>query len=159
MAEVAARSRRDARDNEYAQVMGDFDVDELLADSYLSSPLRKHDCAPISDGAAAIVLAAGDAVKKCTTKPAWIRGMDHRVGAASAGLPRSDHVELDCRCGARRRGVSAGKVDVAELYAPYSHQEIILREVVGLGRGHKNQPVGRSPLRACVHGRGADSHR
>src|SRR5262245_43318142 len=32
-------------------------VDELLAQPYLADPLRMHDCAPISDGASAIVLA------------------------------------------------------------------------------------------------------
>src|SRR5687767_11819478 len=34
-------------------------IDEVLSDPYLVSPLRKHDCPPIADGAAAVVLAAG----------------------------------------------------------------------------------------------------
>jgi ABC-2 type transport system ATP-binding protein len=34
-------------------------VDELLEQPYFSAPLRKHDCPPISDGAAAAVLVAG----------------------------------------------------------------------------------------------------
>ena len=51
MAEVAARCRRDAKDNPHAQVAGDFDVDELLAGDYVRAPLRKHDLPPITDGA------------------------------------------------------------------------------------------------------------
>src|SRR2546425_2469747 len=56
-AEVAARSLRNAMTNPYAQVQGDFSVDELLAEPYLTAPLRRHDLPPISDGACAVVLA------------------------------------------------------------------------------------------------------
>ncbi|MFO7590682.1 MAG: lipid-transfer protein, partial [Acidimicrobiia bacterium] len=50
-AEVAARSRRSAVGNPYAQVSGEFDVDALLAEPYATAPLRRHDLPPISDGA------------------------------------------------------------------------------------------------------------
>ena len=60
MAEVAARSRADARHNPKAQVAGEPTVDELLDAPYVADPLRAHDCAPVGDGAAAVVLAAGD---------------------------------------------------------------------------------------------------
>src|SRR3954467_12267963 len=43
MAEIAVRARRDAKDSPYAQVKGDFEVDALLAEDYVRSPLRKHD--------------------------------------------------------------------------------------------------------------------
>ncbi len=51
MAAVAARSRRFAQDNQWAQVYGDESVDALLTEPYVVSPLRKHDIPPISDGA------------------------------------------------------------------------------------------------------------
>ena len=60
MAEVANRSLTDAEKNEYAVRKGGSSVDELLARPMYADPLRKHDCAPVTDGAAAIVLAAGD---------------------------------------------------------------------------------------------------
>src|SRR3954468_24747051 len=53
-AEVAARSRRNAEGNPYAQVKGSPVVDELLADDYHCAPLRRHDLPPISDGACAV---------------------------------------------------------------------------------------------------------
>ena len=58
IARVGICSRRDAETNAYAQLTGSKDVDELLAEPYLADPLRRHDCAPITDGAAVIVLAA-----------------------------------------------------------------------------------------------------
>ena len=41
-----------------------------------------------------------------------------------------------------RAGVGKGPVDVAELYAPYTHQELILREALGLGEGVDVNPSG-----------------
>src|SRR5262249_42265943 len=47
-------------------------IDELLARPFFNDPLRRHDIAPITDGAAAIVLAAGDRARELRENPAWI---------------------------------------------------------------------------------------
>ena len=80
MAEVAARSRTAALDNPNAQLAWDRRAERAARPSaYLVAPLRKHDCPPITDGAAAIVLAAGDVAREQVDRPAWIRGIDHRI--------------------------------------------------------------------------------
>ena len=133
LAEIAARSRRKAGQNPSAQLRGgELDVEKLLAEPYVVSPLRKHDCAPISDGAAAVVLAAGDRARKAVSHPAWIRGIDHRIEAHSLGvrdLCRSPSTAL----AAREAGALGKRIDVAELHAPFSHQEVILRNALELG--------------------------
>jgi acetyl-CoA acetyltransferase len=106
MAEVAARSRQSAADNPFAQLKGSPGVDALLREPYLVSPLRRHDCPPISDGACAVVLAAGDRARKACRRPAWIRGIDHRIEAHSLGardLTRSPSTAL----AAERAGVKS----------------------------------------------------
>jgi acetyl-CoA acetyltransferase len=142
MAEVAARSRRRAKENPFAQLSGDFRVEDLLAEPYLVAPLRRHDCPPISDGAAAIVLAAGDRARRACARPAWIRGIDHRIEPHSLGardLTRSPSTAL----AGERAGVRAGrKIDVAELHAPFTHQEIILRDALELDPGVDVNPSG-----------------
>ena len=140
MAEVAARSRRDAMKNPNAQVSGDRSVDDLLAEPYLVTPLRPHDCAPISDGAAAVVLAAGDLARRVCERPAWIRGIDHRIDAHGLGV-RDLTTSPSAKLAAQRAGLNGG-VDMAELYAPYSHQELILRESMGLGDDVTINPSG-----------------
>lgn len=145
MAEVAARSRRDAKSNPYAQLKGDFSVEQMLKDPCISSPLRKHDCAPISDGASAIVLAAGDVARalceKSGKKPAWIRGLDHRVDAQNLGQ-RDLTTCPSARIAGEKAGVNKGPVDVAELYAPFTHQEILLRKELGLSDSTRINPSG-----------------
>ncbi|MGC1154044.1 MAG: lipid-transfer protein, partial [Mycobacterium sp.] len=49
-------------------------IDELLDRPFFADPLRRHDIAPITDGASAIVLAAGDKARELRENPAWITG-------------------------------------------------------------------------------------
>lgn len=141
MAEVVVRSRRNALANPYAQLAGDHDVAELLAAEAFVSPLHKHDCAPISDGAAAVVLAAGDVARELCSRPAWIRGIDHRIEPHSLGVRDLTTSVSTAQAGARA-GVADGKVDIAELHAPFSHQELILAQSLGLGDDVRINPSG-----------------
>src|ERR1700760_1490602 len=62
-------------------------IDELLARPYFANPLRRHDIAPITDGASAIVLAAGDRARELRKNPAWITGIEHRIETPALGAP------------------------------------------------------------------------
>lgn len=134
LAEVVVRNLRSAKDNPFALEKGDFEVEKLLAAPFVQSPLRAHDCPPVTDGAAAVVLAAGDLARKACKRPAFIRGIDHRIephalGARNLGRSRSTEIAGE------KAGAFAGAVDVAELHAPFSHQELILREALRLDPG------------------------
>jgi acetyl-CoA acetyltransferase len=141
MAEVVAASRRNASSNSYAQLSGDVDASALLAEDYFVAPLRKHDCPPISDGAAAVVLAAGDVARELCDRPAWIRGIDHRIEPHALGV-RDLTTSSSTRKAAEKAGVLGVDVDLAELHAPFSHQELLLRGALGLGDGVNVNPSG-----------------
>jgi acetyl-CoA acetyltransferase len=139
MAEVAVRSRRDAESNPYAQLAGSKDAADLLAEEYLADPLRRHDCAPITDGAAVIVLAAEDRARELSDRPAWITGIEHRVDSAHLGardLTRS----ASTVAAAAAAGIDG--VEVAELYTPFTHQELLLRRELGLDERVSITPSG-----------------
>jgi len=141
MAEVAARNRKAALANPNAHLAGEFDVDALLAEPYLSSPLRRHDCPPVTDGASAVVLAADGLAREVCERPAWIRGIDHRIEPHSLGA-RDLCVSVSTRIAADKAGVGSGPVDVAEVYAPFSHQEKLVVEALGLGGDCELNPSG-----------------
>ena len=126
LAEVAARSRAAAVSNPVAQVFGDFSAEELLERPYVADPLRAHDCAPIGDGAAVVILAAGDRARELCKRPAWISWFGHRIESGSLGA--RDLLALPPLLPDAER-----PVDVAELHAPFTHQEIVLRQALGLG--------------------------
>jgi acetyl-CoA acetyltransferase len=140
-AEIVARNRANAVDNEYAQVSGTFDVDALLAEPYVRNPLRRHDLPPISDGAAAVVLAAGDRAASLVDRPVWITGIDHRIDIHQPGmreLTESPSISL----AARGAGIDRDPVEVAEVTAPFSPQEVIVRNALGLGDDVAVNPSG-----------------
>jgi acetyl-CoA acetyltransferase len=141
LAEVAARSARDARDNPNAVRSGEVSADDVLGEPPVRSPLRPFDCAPITDGAAAVVLAAGDLARRVCSRPAWIRGIDHRIEAHQLGV-RDLATSMSTALAGDKAGVATGAVDVAELHAQFSHEELILREALGLGNEVRINPSG-----------------
>jgi acetyl-CoA acetyltransferase len=139
LAEVAARSRREALANPHALTVGGDDPPAPV------SPLSPADCPPVTDGAAAVVLVAGDLARELE-RPAWITGIDHRIEPHALGvrdLARSISTEL----AGHRAGVGRAPVDVAEVHACYSHEELILRDALGLGGVVRVNPSG-GPLAA-----------
>ncbi len=140
-AEVVARSRAAALANPHAQLKWEKDASAVLAEPMLVDPLRKDDCPPITDGVAAVVLAADDVARSHASRPAWIRGIDHRIESAVLGL-RDLTDSVSTRAAGEKAGVLGAKVDVAELHAPFSPQELILRDALGLGDDVDVNPSG-----------------
>ncbi|MEC3974796.1 thiolase domain-containing protein [Amycolatopsis sp. H20-H5] len=139
LAEVAARSRRDAVGNPAAQLSGEVEVADLLDTPYFADPLRAHDIAPVTDGAAVIVLASAERASDLVDRPAVITGIEHRVDSPELGgrdLTRSPSTELAARA------LDLDGVEIAELHAPFTHQELILRTALGLGDGVRINPSG-----------------
>jgi acetyl-CoA acetyltransferase len=140
-AEVAARSRSNATGNPNAQVSGKDDADALLGKPYTTAPLRAHDIAPFADGACAVVLATADKAREVCERPAWISGFDHRVEAHQPGF-RDLTVSASTTAAGKGAGVGDGAIEVAELSATYSPQELILRDALGLNGATDMNPSG-----------------
>jgi hypothetical protein len=95
------------------------------------APAALAEVAPrkVTDGAAAIVLAAGDAATRLCKRPAWIRGIDHRVEPHQLGtrdLTRSSST----RIAAEHAGAFVRPADVAALHAAHPHEELILKDAL-----------------------------
>lgn len=148
LAEVAARCRRNARANPHAVVSEDVQAGALLGRPVTHAPLRDSDLPPVTDGAAAVVIAAGDVARRACARPAWIRGIDHRIDPQHLGV-RDLATSASARLAAHHAGVASGRVDVAELHAQFSHEELILREALGLDDAVSVNPSG-GPLGANV---------
>jgi acetyl-CoA acetyltransferase len=140
MAEVVNRSLTDAEKNEYAVRAGGSSVEDLLARPMYADPLRKHDAAPVTDGAAVLVLAAGDRAREVRERPAWITGLAHNTDGLQIGTRDLTRAESAARAVAAAGGVDG--VDTAELHAPFSHQELVLRRELGLADDVRINPSG-----------------
>jgi acetyl-CoA acetyltransferase len=141
MAEVVSRSRRNAQSNPNAQLAGDISVEEVLAQDTYLSPLRKWDCCPVSDGASAVIICTVDKAREWGVPYALIKGIDHRIETHNIGM-RDLTDSPSTRAAAATAGVADGAVDIAELYAPFSHQELILSRALQLGEATSINPSG-----------------
>jgi acetyl-CoA acetyltransferase len=143
-AQVAARARRDALANPKAQVARDDTVDALLAEDYVVAPLRRHDLPPLTDGCAAVVLAAGDKATAWRERPAWITGIDHRIETHALGARDLSVSPSTATAGERAGRHEAGRpaLDLAELHTPFAPQELIVAQALGLEAGTALSPSG-----------------
>ena len=142
MAEVAARTRGDAKGNPAAQVSGDFDVDQLLAADYVSAPLRRHDLPPITDGACAVVIARADKARELCERPAWISGFAHVSELHYPGM-RDLRTSPSTAAAAKAAGIDDGPpIEVAEIQAAFTHEESVLARALGLGPDTLINPSG-----------------
>jgi acetyl-CoA acetyltransferase len=139
MAAVAARSRSAGLTNSRALIAEDVSVECLLNRPYVADPLRAHDCAPVTDGAAVVILAAAERARALCERPAWITGFEHRIDSAALGSR-----DLTASPSAAAAGAAAGasRAALAELHAPFTHQEIIVRRALGLGDAVAVNPSG-----------------
>jgi acetyl-CoA acetyltransferase len=131
LAEIAVRSRRDAKANPNAVVSGDFSVDDLLDDDYVAAPLRAHDLPAVTHGGAAVVLATGDRARSLCERPAWITGIDHRVDPHYPGV-RDLAVSPSTTRAAQGAGIGDGPIEAAELMATATSEELVLGRALGL---------------------------
>jgi len=105
-----------------AQAMADAG---LVSDTSVGTP-------PASDGAAAVVMVAGDRAREVCERPAWIRGIEHRTDPHYLGVRDLTDVP-SARLAAEAAGVGDAPVEVARLSAAHPHEEVLLRRALGLG--------------------------
>lgn len=140
MAQVALDSFAAGGRTDRHEVTGS--VADLLAQPYFADPLRRHDIAPITDGASAIVLAAGDKARELRENPAWITGIEHRIETPVLGARDLTTSPSTAASAKAATGGDTASIDIAEIYAPFTHQQLILTEAIGLGSNTRVNPSG-----------------
>ncbi|BBX41504.1 thiolase domain-containing protein [Mycobacterium simiae] len=140
MARVAFDSFANAR--RVDRVEPPVNVEELLDRPFHTDPLRRHDIAPITDGAAAIVLAADGRARELRDNPAWITGIEHRIETPVLGardLTESPSTKAATKAAT---GGTTANLDVAEIHAPFTHQHLILANAIRIPGKTKVNPSG-----------------
>ncbi len=126
-AAVVVKNRAHGVKNPKAQLRQVVTAGEVQSSREIAPPLRWHDIAPVSDGAAAIILATEGFARKRSPKPVWVEG----VGvAAEAPLGQRNLWEAPAlRKAAQTAYKMAGitepgrQIDAAEVSEQFSFQE------------------------------------
>jgi acetyl-CoA C-acetyltransferase len=134
---VSVKNRKNAMKNPYAHVKREVTIDEVMNSRPLAWPIKLLDVPPISDGAAAVVLASEKAAAKSTDRPAWIRGMGYFCEADNApqrSMLMSEPLAIAARHVYRAAGITNPRrqFDVVEVQEPYTCFELSYYESLGL---------------------------
>jgi acetyl-CoA acetyltransferase len=134
MAAVAAKNHWHSQFNPMAQYRHSMTVDEVLADRMVAWPLTRAMCAPMSDGAGALVLCAQTAIDRFGPKRAVrIRATKLASGVHRAPDDFDKHIGRIAAIAAfNAAGVSPADIDVAEVHDATSFAEIRHIENLGL---------------------------
>ncbi|MEM0217132.1 MAG: thiolase domain-containing protein [Candidatus Nezhaarchaeales archaeon] len=145
LALVAVKNHKYASMNPIAHLRNRVTVEEALSSPVIAWPLKLYDCCPITDGAAAVILASEEAVKKFKVEdPVWVAGLGSACGTANLSK-RKDYIGLESTVIAAQQaykmaGITPNMVDVACVHDCFTIAEIMAYEDLGFckkGEGPK----------------------
>ncbi|MBZ5590123.1 MAG: hypothetical protein LAO05_16330 [Acidobacteriia bacterium] len=155
LAMVAVKNHRHGALNPHAQFRHEITVRDVLESARVAEPLNILDCSPITDGAAAVVIADMGTAKKLARGRPLIRitGIGHATDRIAL-QSRTDMTTLPATTLAAERAFKmAGKtpkdVQVAEVHDCFTIAEIVVVEALGLckpGQGGCQASSGRTAL-------------
>jgi acetyl-CoA C-acetyltransferase len=155
LAMVAVKNHRHGALNPHAQYRQEITVKDVIGSAKVAEPLNILDCSPITDGAAAVVLAEiGVARRLARGRPlVRIAGVGHATDRIAL-QSRADMTTLPATTLAAQRafqmaGKSPKDVQVAEVHDCFTIAEIIVLEALGFckpGEGGSQAASGRTAL-------------
>ncbi len=135
LAEVAVKNHENGSRNPNAHFQKRVSREEVLRAPRVADPLGLYDCCPVSDGAAAVLLAPADIAHRYTDTPVFVDGL----GASSDRLAVQERPELT-RFDASRRagdqafldaGVGRSRVNFLEVHDCFTIAELLALEDLG----------------------------
>jgi acetyl-CoA acetyltransferase len=130
-AEVAVKSHRHASLNPKAQYRNPVTADEVLASRVISDPLTLLMCAPIGDGAAAIVVCSAERARRLGAHPVRVRSCALVSGTDRTG-DEPGAVERAAAVAYERAGIGPEDLDVLEVHDAAAPAELMTYEELGL---------------------------
>jgi acetyl-CoA C-acetyltransferase len=136
LAKISIKNRRNAAKNPKAQFQKEVEMEEVMNARMIVPPLTLFDCCPITDGAAAVVLAAEEKAKELTDKPlVYIRGTGQAsVNNMSANMPSWttwEALKVAADQAYQKSKVNPKEVDLAMTHDCFTISEIIEMEDLG----------------------------
>ncbi len=152
MARVAVKNHYHGAMNPLAQFQKEITVAKVLNSPMVCDPLQVYDCCPISDGAAAVVLASREIAERMVAKPIKVLGIGQGTGRPLSR--QKDFTVMRARLSSssqayKMAGIEPRHVDVVELHDCFTIAEIVASECLGFfefGKGSLAAELGETRL-------------
>lgn len=136
IARFAVHCHKMAVNNPYAQYRREVSLEEVMSSPLIADPIRLLECAPVGDGAAALVLCSEDFLKRSPRDEiVEIAGSavatdilsvhERKDPLAMAGLRRATEAAM------KRAGVEASDIDVLEVHDAFTILGVLSLEALG----------------------------
>jgi acetyl-CoA C-acetyltransferase len=157
MAQVALTNHKNGLKNKLAQFQMAITLEDALTSTMIADPLRLFDCSPITDGAAAVVIASENVAKNLNVQPVYVLGTGHGTDSIALHDRKTYTESLATKAAAKQAfemaGLQRNNIDVTEVHDCFTINEIIALEDLGFvekGRGGKFVEAGGIDLNGDV---------
>lgn len=140
-ARIAWKNHKHSVNNPYSQFRDEYSLDDIKKSPIVHEPLTKLQCCPTSDGAACVILASEEFVKKhnLQAKAVEILALEMATDLQSTfndnncmKLVGFDMTALAAKRAFEKAGIKPTDVQVVELHDCFSANELITYEALGL---------------------------
>ncbi|HHC09164.1 MAG TPA: thiolase family protein [Actinobacteria bacterium] len=137
LARISVKNKRNAALNPLAHFKKDVTIDDVLMAKPIAEPFGLLDCSPVSDGAAAVVLATGDWVRRHgeQSRAIRLRASALRTGKVETAPSSMTFEELTrdtANDAYEAAGVGPEDIDFAEVHDCFTIAEVLRIEGLGL---------------------------
>ncbi len=135
LAAVAVKNHRNGAKNPNAQYRNEITPEQVMTSTMVADPLRLLDCSPVSDGAAAVIVASMDVAKKMKKNLIRVKASAQTSGTIALHS-RESFTTLPSVVRAAEKtytmaGVTPDQINVVEVHDCFTIAEIIVSEDLG----------------------------
>ncbi len=141
---VAVKNHKHATKVPYAQFPREITIETVMNSKYIAKPIKIFDSSPITDGAAAVVLAPMDIAESYTKKPVEIvasaQASDTLALHDRESLTEIKAARIAGEKAYRQAGITPNHIQVAEVHDCFTIAEVLAIEALGFfpkGQGYK----------------------
>ena len=153
LAQVAAKNHANGVHNPNAQYRHAFTVDEVMKSAPVADPLKLLDCSPITDGAAAVILASEEKARQLCENPIWITASTQSSDTLALhdrkSLCRTEAAITAAKKAYAMANVTPRDIDLAEVHDCFTIAELMAIESLGfcpMGKAGKFTADGETAL-------------
>jgi acetyl-CoA C-acetyltransferase len=157
MAAVAVKNHLNASKNKYAHFKSRISLETAMKSKVIAEPLKLFDCSPISDGAAAVVLAPLEMARQFTDTPIEIiastQASDTLALSSRKSLSELRATKVAAKKLFEMAKIAPSDVDLCEVHDCFTIAEIMAVEDIGFfpkGKGGKATEDGETALNSDV---------
>jgi len=135
LAKVAVKNHKYGSMNPNAHLQRIIKIEDVLSSRMVAWPLKLYDCCPMSDGAAAVILASEEKAKSITDSPIWIEAIGVSSDTANVSK-RSGYTGLQATVTAsqkafKKANVEPDEFDIADVHDCFTIAELLAYEDLG----------------------------